>query len=290
MPLRFFAYQTSSRGGIGVENAGKLVDLGQLLGAPFDQADLVPVIQGGFFDAGELADVEELVTRRGDRAPMPSDWKWALPIRRPDKVLAMARNYRAHAEEFKNEVPAEPVFFAKLAQCLVANDAPVVIPSWLTTRVDHEVELAVIIGTPGRNVSAGSAMQHVAGYSILNDVSARNMQGEDIQNRRPWLRSKSLDTFGPFGPYVVPAASVPDPHALDISLNVNGETRQKSNTSQMVHQIPAVIAYVSLYTTLLPGDVIAMGTPEGVGPVKHGDVMEATITGLGTLRSPVKQG
>ena len=111
----------------------ELVDLGQLLGAPFDQADLVPVIQGGFFDAGELADVEELVTRRGDRAPMPSDWKWALPIRRPDKILAMARNYRAHAEEFKSEVPAEPVFFAKLAQCLVANDAPVVIPSWLTT-------------------------------------------------------------------------------------------------------------------------------------------------------------
>lgn len=288
MPLRFFAYQTPSRSGIGVENGGKFIDLGQLLGAPFDQADLVPVIQGGFFAADELSDVEELVTRRGDRAPMPSGWRWALPIKRPEKVLAMARNYKAHAEEFENQVPDEPVFFAKLSQCLIPHEAPVLIPSWLTTRVDHEVELAVVIGTGGRNIAASAAMQHVAGYSIFNDVSARKLQSDDIESRRPWLRSKSLDTFGPFGPYVVPAAQVADAHALEISLKVNGEVRQSSNTAKMVHKIPAVIAYISLYTTLATGDVIAMGTPEGVGPLKAGDVMEATIEALGTLKTPVK--
>ncbi|MFO0983931.1 MAG: fumarylacetoacetate hydrolase family protein [Planctomycetota bacterium] len=289
MALRFFCYTSATQaGGVGLEYDGRFIDLSQLLGSPFDQPDLTAVIQGGFFSLEELEDVEELVKRRGEKAAMPKDWRWSLPVRRPDKVLAMARNYQAHAEEFKAQVPEEPIFFAKLAQSLTPHDAPVVIPAWLSTRVDHEVELAVIIGTTAKNVLPERALDHVAGYSILNDVTARDLQTQDIQNRRPWVRSKSLDTFGPFGPFVVPKAYVPNPHELDITLKVNGQVRQSSNTAKMIFKIPAVIAAISRYTTLQPGDVIAMGTPEGVGPVGHGDVMEATIPGLGTLKNAVR--
>lgn len=288
MKLRFFAYESAGGPAVALEVAGRpAADLGALVGERGAFPDLVPAIERGWFGVERVGDLEHRIARAGPTAALPAGWRWALPVRRPSKILALARNYTAHAAETGAAAPTEPVFFAKLANTLIPHEAPVVIPRWLTSRVDHEVELALIIGRRGREIPESAAMDHVAGYTILNDVTARALQREDQEAGRPWLRSKSMDTFGPIGPYVVPAWAVPDPHALSIVLSVNGVERQRSDTGRMVHRIPAVLAAMSSVLTLEPGDIVSTGTPEGVGPLQSGDVMEATIEGLGTLRNPV---
>jgi 2-keto-4-pentenoate hydratase/2-oxohepta-3-ene-1,7-dioic acid hydratase in catechol pathway len=288
---RFFAYESAAGPAVAVEAPGRRpADLGALTGERGAFPDLVPAIERGWLGAGRRGELEACLARAGAEAALPERWRWALLVRRPSKILALARNYAAHAAESGAAAPDEPVFFAKLANTLVPHEAPVVIPRWLTSRVDHEVELALIVGRRGSGIAESAAMEHVAGYTILNDVTARALQREDQEARRPWLRSKSMDTFGPIGPYVVPAYAIPDPHALAIALSVNGVERQRSDTGRMVHRIPAVLAAMSRVLTLEPGDVVSTGTPEGVGPVQDGDVMEATIEGLGTLRNPVTRG
>lgn len=257
---------------------------------------------GRFFDLGPL-DVATLLARGDLRAAdlaarmakassMPAPQRFLKPVPMPGKILCLAKNYVAHAREFGAEAPKEPIFFAKLPDTLVAHGDDVVIPHWLETRVDHEAELALILGfadPQGRGakyVDVAGARPLVAGYTLLNDVTARKLQGDDRAEKYPWLRSKSLDTFCPFGPFVVPADAL-DASDLRITMRVNGAVKQQARTADMVFSIEQALMAMSRCTTLRPGDLIAMGTPEGVGPVVAGDVMEVEIEKLGVLRNPV---
>ena len=202
------------------------------------------------------------------------------PISRPSKIIGIGRNYKAHAKELDHQIPDEVLFFGNASSSLLPHEGQIQVPSWLD-RVDHEAELAVIIGQETRHVSESQALEHVAGYSILNDVTARSLQKNDLKQGKPWFRSKSLDTFCPMGPYLIPADLVPDPQRLNIECRVNGEIRQKASTQDMIFPISVLISAISRYMTLMPGDIIATGTPEGVSAVKPGDMIEITIEGLG---------
>ncbi len=253
--------------------------------------DLGPLDVPTLLARGELraADLAARIAKAPTMAPPERVLK---PVAQPGKILCLAKNYVAHAREFGAEAPAEPIFFAKLPDTLVAHGDDVVIPHWLDTRVDHEAELALILGfadPAGRGakyVDAAGARGLVAGYTLLNDVTARKLQGSDREQKYPWLRSKSLDTFCPFGPFVVPADAV-DVSDLAITMRVNGVLKQQARTKDMVFSIEQALVAMARCTTLRPGDLVAMGTPEGVGPVVPGDVMEVEIERLGRLRNPV---
>jgi len=201
---------------------------------------------------------------------------YQVPIARPQKILGLGRNYRAHAAEGGVPVPEEPIFFAKMPSSLLPHEGEIVIPPGVG-RVDHEIELALVIGRTGKNIPEDDAMDYVSGYTIMNDVTARELQSADFKKSQPWLRSKSFDTFCPIGPYLVPKEEIADPHTLEMRLRVNGEVRQQANTSEMVFKISQVIAYISRHMTLQPSDIIATGTPEGVSPLTPGDTVEAEI-------------
>lgn len=210
------------------------------------------------------------------------------PISRPSKIICIGRNYVEHAKELNHEVPkTEPVFFNKAPSSILRHEGEIRLPSWLDSRVDHEAELAVVIGKQGRDIPESEAMDYIAGYTILNDVTARAMQKEDISKGNPWFRSKSLDTFCPTGPYLIPSDTISDPHNLDIELKVNNEIRQKSSTSHMIFKLPQIVSYISKFMTLEPADMIATGTPQGVSPIKKEDAIEITISQLGTLKNIV---
>ena len=216
-----------------------------------------------------------------------------IPVAHPSKILCLGKNFAAHAAEFGAEVPEEPIFFTKFADTLIPDGAPIVLPYWVDSRIDHELELAIILGFDdpeghGRKyISAEDASALVAGYTVLNDVTARKMQGQDRGQERPWLRSKSFDSFCPIGPWVVPASERPELGDLTMHLHVNDDLRQSSSTGLMVVDIPHAIEYLSRHTTLRPGDIIAMGTPAGVGPIEDGDIVSCYIESIGTLSNPV---
>lgn len=214
------------------------------------------------------------------------EYRILAPVERPSKILALGRNYLAHAKESGYHIPTEPIFFAKMNSSVIGPDEPVVYKKSLT-RVDPEAELAVIIGKEGASIPESQAMKHVAGYTIMNDVTARDMQIEDLKLSSPWTRSKGIDTFGPMGPWIVLPDEIAEPVELDIEMRVNGEVRQKDNTRSMMFKIPKLISYISSYHTLFPGDVISTGTPEGMKPVSPGDVMEVYVARIGVLRNPV---
>jgi len=214
----------------------------------------------------------------------------ALPIDRPGKIVCVGLNYRDHAEEQGAEIPGAPLLFAKWPNALIGPGEPIVIPR-LSTQVDYEAELGVLIGERVRGVSEENALESVRGYICLNDVSARDLQFSDGQ----WTRGKSADTFCPVGPRLVPAAEVPDPQALGIRCVLNGEVMQDSTTANMIFTVAEIIAYTSATMTLEPGDLIATGTPAGVGvfrdpPVllKDGDEVTIEIDELGALTNPVQ--
>jgi len=214
----------------------------------------------------------------------------ALPIDRPGKIVCVGMNYRDHAEEQGIELPDKPILFAKWPNGLIGPGDPIVIPR-VTEQVDYEAELAVVIGAHVRSVSEENALESVRGYTCLNDVSARDLQFADGQ----WTRAKSLDTFCPVGPRLVPRADVPDPQALAIRCLLNGDLMQNSTTANMVFTVAEIIAYASATMTLEPGDLIATGTPAGVGifrepPVllSDGDEVTVEIEGIGALTNPVR--
>lgn len=216
----------------------------------------------------------------------------------PSKLIALGLNYRAHIAEsvsvkvkgFTDEVPGEPLLFPKTPNVLVGPGEAIVIPRFLkdygfkTLRTDYEAELALIIGNRCKDVSLADAMDQVFGYTCMNDVSQRNIQNGD---RTGWYRGKSLDTFGPVGPQVVLARDLPDPQNLNIYCRLNGATVQEGNTCQMIFKIPEIIAFVSRNFTLLPGDIILTGTPAGVGPLGHEDIVEVEIEQIGVLKNTV---
>jgi 2-keto-4-pentenoate hydratase/2-oxohepta-3-ene-1,7-dioic acid hydratase in catechol pathway len=216
------------------------------------------------------------------------DFRIDLPVSRPQKILCIGRNYASHAKETNAKVPDKPMFFSKLTSALLAHNGHIRLAEGIG-RVDHEIELAVVMGKTASRVSVEKAMEHVAGYTIANDITAREMQAVAKKKGIPWTLSKGLDTFCPMGPYLVPADSVKDPHNLDMELTVNGKVRQKANTGEMVFKIPELISYISTFITLQPGDILCTGTPEGILPIEPGDEIEATIEGLGTLKNRVVQ-
>jgi 2-keto-4-pentenoate hydratase/2-oxohepta-3-ene-1,7-dioic acid hydratase in catechol pathway len=203
-------------------------------------------------------------------------------VNRPSKIVCVGRNYLEHARELGNEVPERPLIFFKPPSSLVANGEAIVLPPE-SERVEHEGEIAVVIGRRARKVAAAQAWDYVEGIAPLNDVTARDLQKTDGQ----WTRAKGFDTFCPLGT-VVPLADVADRDALEVICRVNGEVRQHGRVGDMAFNIPTLIEYISGVMTLEPGDVIATGTPAGVAPLQPGDVVEVEIPGVGTLTNPVQ--
>jgi 2-keto-4-pentenoate hydratase/2-oxohepta-3-ene-1,7-dioic acid hydratase in catechol pathway len=212
-----------------------------------------------------------------------------LAIPRPGKIVCVGLNYRDHAAEGGMDLPKAPLLFAKWPNTLIGDGDAIVLPPE-SSQVDYEAELGVVIGTSARRVSERDALDHVEGYICLNDVSARDLQFADGQ----WTRGKSPDTFCPVGPRLVPREEIDDPQALAIRCLVNGEALQDSSTAQMIFSVAEIIAYASQVITLEPGDLIATGTPAGVGVfrdpkvlLKDGDEVAVEIEGLGTLTNPI---
>jgi 2-keto-4-pentenoate hydratase/2-oxohepta-3-ene-1,7-dioic acid hydratase in catechol pathway len=214
-----------------------------------------------------------------------------LSITRPGKIVCVGLNYHDHAEEGGAELPKAPLLFAKWANTLIGHGEPIVLPA-ASKEVDYEAELGVVIGTTAKHVSERDALEVVQGYICVNDVSARDLQFADGQ----WTRGKSPDTFCPVGPRLVAREEIDDPQALAIRCVLNGETMQDSSTSRMIFSVAEIIAYVTRVITLEPGDLIATGTPAGVGVfrdpkvlLKEGDEVSVEIEGLGILTNPVEK-
>lgn len=219
----------------------------------------------------------------------PQDVTLKAPVLRPQKLIGIGLNYRDHAEESKVPIPKSPLLFGMYANAIVGPEAAIVIPP-ATTQVDYEAELAIVIGARALRVGQEEAVNYVAGYTIVNDVSARDLQFGEKQ----WTRGKSIDTFAPMGPCMVTRSELGDGSGLVIQLRLNGETLQKSTTSNLIFNVPALVSHISQTMTLEPGDVISTGTPSGVGYVrkppiflKQGDVVEIEVEGIGVLKNPV---
>jgi 2-keto-4-pentenoate hydratase/2-oxohepta-3-ene-1,7-dioic acid hydratase in catechol pathway len=241
---------------------------------------------------------EALIFARDIGGPMARGVAWPrseirlrAPILNPRKLICLGQNYADHAAESNAPVPTEPILFSKFATSIIGPEDPIRLPT-VSQQVDYEVELACIVGRGGRHIPKAQALEHVAGYTVFHDVSAR-----DYQIGKPgkqWMAGKSFDTFAPMGPALVTADEVPNPHALDIRCTLSGEVVQSSNTRHLIFPIPEIIAYCSHIFTLEPGDVIATGTPGGIGYARSpqrflqdGDVVVMEVSGVGILRNPV---
>nr|WP_253282752.1 fumarylacetoacetate hydrolase family protein [Ruegeria sp. HKCCD7318] len=272
----------------------------QVLGEALDAGSMQHLIAGGKETLGVLKTlVSSAETGNLNDALVPDDAPFLAPIPSPRKnVFCVGRNYAEHiaegerAQNQKIGVTEHPVFFTKPPTSIVAPEADILIFPSVSHAIDYEVELAVVIGKPGRNIAKADAYDHVYGYTILNDITAR-----DIQRRHggQYFKGKGLDGSCPLGPFIVTADTISDPHALSIGLTVNGEQRQNGSTSDMIFDIPTLIASLSEGMTLEPGDVIATGTPSGVGYamdppqfLKDGDTVVCEISEIGTLRNTVR--
>lgn len=233
------------------------------------RGDIVSAIEGdifsGFKPGGEgykLADVQLL-------APC-----------QPSKIVALGLNYRDHAEELGFPIPAEPLIFLKPGTAVIGPGSPIIYPR-MSRRVDYEAELGVVIGKKARYVSPGEAFNYIFGYTCVNDVTARDLQKKDVQ----FTRSKSFDTFAPVGPCIVRGI---DPSHLKVESYLNGELRQSSHTGNLIYGVAELLSFISQVMTLLPGDIIATGTPSGIGPMSPGDIIEIVVEGIDTLRNTVE--
>ena len=286
---------------VGVVRGDKIIDLQEILKKEKSALDGCETIDS-ILANGRLMALHRFEKATGDAKEIPlKSVTLRSPVLNPEKILLMAVNYHAHRKEIspKESAPTEPYLFTKFRNTLIGPGEAVVIPR-VSQKGDWEVELAVIIGRAGKNISKGEAMDYVAGYSVSNDISFRDLQ---FSTQLPdgstklglnWVKGKGLDASFPLGPWLVTADEIPDPHDLEISLSVNGKVRQNSSTSDMVFRIDSIIEYASKGMTLKPGDIISTGTPQGVaaftgGPyLADGDVLEGTIERIGTLRNPVR--
>ena len=303
MKLAQFATTSAEGQSLGVLIDDRIVDVTALAGPqhnPIETTDWLSyatymneVIERGDNGCARIIDLVQRV-KAGDleipeRFVYPVHSVRYLPPVYPGKIIAIGRNYVDHAIEGGAEPPAAPLIFNKLPNSLSAHNEPIVLHK-ISTQIDYEAELAVVIGRRATRVGEAEALDYVFGYTLINDVSARDLQFGDGQ----WVRGKGLDGFAPLGPFITTRDEIPDVQALKIEGRLNGEVMQSSNTSKMVFNVACLVSYISQGITLEPGDVIATGTPDGVGifrkpPVllKAGDVFEVTIEGLGTLRNPV---
>jgi len=296
--MRLFSYVKKEQlYRIGIEHDGKKYDFSRIWDyfkdirgehrLP-DLQFLQVMIEFAMFNKKNINEVITTVTnlRSLDDLKLTEPIQFDVPIARPQKILCLGRNYKKHAEEFKNKVPDEPIIFSKMPSSLLAHGGTIILPHGVG-RVDHEIELALIVGKMGKNIPKSNAHEYVAGYTIVNDITARAMQKKDIAEKKPWMRSKSFDTFCPIGPYVVPVDALTDPHNLAISLKVNSEIKQEANTAELIFKIPEIIAYLSKHMTLHAGDIIATGTPAGVSELHPGDVVSGEIEKIGILENQV---
>ncbi len=281
--MKFVTFQRATAGPeAGVLSSDQVISL-----APARFADMIAVLAGG--DAAR-AKVNEYVRTAPSSSIFPLDSVRLLaPIPRPPKLICIGLNYRDHAAETRNEIPKVPTVFAKFSNVVIGPGDPIVLPK-ISRKPDYEAEFMFVIGTGGRRIAAADWQRHVFGYTIFNDVSARDFQSATSQ----WMIGKTFDTFAPMGPYIVSAEEIADPHALDISLRIGAEVLQHSNTRELIFKIPELVEYISSVVTLEPGDVVATGTPAGVGftrkPPRYlraGDEVVGAIAGLGELRNPV---
>ena len=261
--------------------------------------DLTPLVSDGSLSAEEVNGCFDLDRGLLEKAATGVDSLQHLdlgaidscaPVPRPGKVICIGLNYRDHAEESGMQIPLSPIIFSKFPSCVIGPSEDILIPEG-SSQVDYEAELAAVIGRRARGVTAADAMHYVFGYTNFNDVSARDFQFADGQ----WQRGKSCDAFAPMGPFVATTDEVPDPHGLKIRFRLNGDTLQDSSTSQLIFNIPELIEFLSRSIMLEPGDIIATGTPPGVGfarkpPIfmKDGDIAEVEVLGLGTLSNRVR--
>jgi 2,4-diketo-3-deoxy-L-fuconate hydrolase len=257
-----------------------------------DASEVTAEYDERFFDDGGLARLALWQSERAAAAPRISQSaRLGPPIARPNKIVCIGLNYRDHAAETGAEAPREPVIFLKATTALAGPNDDVIIPKG-ASKLDWEVELAVVIGRTARYVPRERAMEYVAGYALHNDYSERSFQ---LERGGQWVKGKSADTFAPIGPYLATKEEVPEPHTLDMWLKVNGAFRQRSSTSNMIFGVDALVSYVSEFMTLLPGDVISTGTPAGVGIgikpdplyLQPTDVVELGIERLGESRQRV---
>lgn len=246
----------------------------------------------GFFGSEGISSLAEMLKHNRSELPrVAADVRLGPPVKRPSKIVCIGLNFKDHAAESGMELPKEPVIFFKSTTALCGPDDPLVMPR-NATKVDWEVELAVVIGKTARYVPEDRAYEHVAGYVLHNDYSERSFQ---LERGGQWVKGKSCDTFAPIGPFLATRHEVADPQRLAMWLTVNGESRQKSTTANMIFGVRKLVSYVSQFMTLLPGDVISTGTPAGVGLgmkpepryLKPGDVVELGIEGLGESRQQV---
>ncbi|HTX34634.1 MAG TPA: fumarylacetoacetate hydrolase family protein [Bryobacteraceae bacterium] len=280
--MRFVNIQRDSYAEPGVQVEDTILGL---RGAGFH--NLISVMTGGTDAADGIA--RWIETHPFSEEVEVADARLLAPIARPPKIICVGLNYRDHAAESGLALPEVPTIFAKFPTAVIGPGQAIVLPKH-STRPDYEAELCVVIGKGGRNIPAGRWQEHVFGYTILNDVSARDYQMATSQ----WMIGKTFDTFAPVGPAIVTADEIPDPHNLHISLELNGQVMQDSNTSNLIFKIPQLIEYLSSVFTLETGDLIATGTPAGVGfarkpPVylKAGDEVRIQIEGIGELANPV---
>jgi 2-keto-4-pentenoate hydratase/2-oxohepta-3-ene-1,7-dioic acid hydratase in catechol pathway len=282
MRLVSFGAIHQERLGALIDGGGRIVDLNAA--DPAIPSDMITFLKGDFWERTRkvLADTSNLTSK----AVLSSgSVRLGAPVPRPGLIVCVGLNYKDHADEQGAKYPQAPLLFSKSSISAAGPNDDVVYPDDVT-QLDYEVELGVIIGRTAKKVSVADARKHVAGYCVFHDVSARCAQFGDKQ----WFRGKSFDTFAPFGPALVTPDEVPDPHALTLTCKVNGELRQNSSTSKLIHNIDQIIAHISRGLTLSPGDVIATGTPSGVGvflkPPKllnRGDTVELEVQGLGRV-------
>jgi 2-keto-4-pentenoate hydratase/2-oxohepta-3-ene-1,7-dioic acid hydratase in catechol pathway len=299
--MRFVSYAVGNTASYGLlTSSGDVIDLPKaagLLGSSLPEAGMI-----AFIAAGEPAlSIARKIAASTDVAVAThkaSDVTLLAPIPRPTKnVFCIGRNYKEHVAEGARaagkelKLPEFPQFFTKPPTAVIGQDAPFYHDPAITQRLDYEVELAVIIGKAGRDIPADRAFEHIFGYTILNDVTGRDLQRRHDQ----WFKGKGLDRSCPLGPYILTSDEVANPDAMELSTTVNGEPRQHSNVGQMIFPIPKIIESLSAGLTLEPGDIIATGTPSGVGYamepprlLKAGDVVVCSITGLGSLRTPIE--
>lgn len=278
MRLVTFEYRSQARPGAVVNN-DSVIDLSPLgFGSALE-----------FIEAGAEAEKRAKVALR-EAAPLRlKDVKLLAPIPRPRKLLCVGLNYLDHARETGAQIPTVPTIFNKFATAVIGPGANIVLPR-VSKAPDYEAEFAFVIGRGGRHISREAWHEHVFGYTIINDVSARDYQRATSQ----WLMGKTFDTFAPMGPWIVTADEIEDPHSLDIRMEINGETLQNSNTRELIFKIPDLIAFLSSVFTLEPGDIVSTGTPSGVGFARNpprylrpGDDVVVKIPAIGELRNQV---
>ena len=261
-------------------------------GARLDATGFGSDYNEAFFESGGLAELDSWIRKSAASAPrVPPTVRLGPPVCRPSKIVCIGLNYRDHAKETGADAPKEPVLFFKSTTSLVGPNDDLVRPR-NATKVDWEVELAVIIGKKALYVAKEDAMNYVAGFALHNDYSERRFQ---LEQGGQWVKGKSADTFAPLGPYLATPDEIPDFRNLGMWLKVNGQFRQNSTTENMIFDVPTLVSYVSQFMTLLPGDVISTGTPAGVALgmttpayLRAGDVVELGIEGLGESRQIVK--